>query len=155
MDEKPEKLEEVWDKEIIRSSAALFCYVHKSAVNKKDKIPYERAFRNTPFEEGTNLSSDWDKYSTAEATRLLLARQPKNGGEFKNPEDYYVVKLNVGEILEKIPTQQIEHDPIQNQPPLPDNRAHSIIIGEKNEKARLTFVDICEWAIAPPGEFYL
>lgn len=141
---------EIWEKENIPVADTLFCFLHHSAVNKKLRIPYERAFRNTPFIGGTNLSSDWNKYSSAQQTQARLGLHPKPSGGYKNPNDYFVVKLSIKDIYNLVQGQKIEHDPIQNQPPLPDNRAHSIIIGEKDEEVRLKLVDICEWAIAPP-----
>lgn len=150
MDEKPESLAEIWPKEPIPHTDSLYCYVHKSAVNKKDRMPFERAFRNTPFNPGsTNLSSDWSFYSTPEETRQLIGKQKNYKGENKNPDDYFIVALLVGEIYGTFQNQEVLHDPVQNHHELPDNRAHSIIVGEKNERERYDFVKICGWVIEP------
>ncbi len=140
---------EIWQKESpIPNEAQLYCYIHKS--NIRERKPIELAFRNTPFIGGKDLSSDWNKYSTPELTRSRLALQQKGSGKGnKNPDDYFIVKLSVNDILTKIPDQLTEHDPIQNHQILPDNRAHSKIIGEKEPEIRLKFVDIAKWAISP------
>ena len=141
--------DEHWDKEEIPDQAILFCYVHKNNVNQRTNYPLERAFKNTPFDGGTDLSYDWDKYSTAEQTRQRLSKQPRRNGGFKNPEDYFVVEFRVQDIKTKVKSQTIEHDPIQKHKVLPDNRAHSRIVGEKDAEVRLKLVDICKWAIPP------
>lgn len=148
MAQKPESITQVWEKEEIPHTAFLFRYVHKNQVKERKPIP-------KAMDGGIETSCDWDKYSTPEQTRALLAFQPKPSGGFKTPEDYFILKLLVKDILEFILSQKVEHAPIQNQPPLPDNRAHSHIIGEKGDvEVRLKFLEICEWAIAPPDEFY-
>ena len=150
--EEPTGMSAQWEREDhVPDDDHLYCYVHKSMAKEK---PSKRAFQNTPS-TGNNLSSDWSKYSTPEQTRARLAKQKKLGKdgnykeEFKRPEDYYVVQLRVGHIRTEISSQQIEHDPIQGNPDIPDNLAHTIIIGEKDEEVRLKFVDIAEWAIPP------
>lgn len=153
MAKKHEKIassKNTWKQEDIPDEAILYCYVHKiGEVNSKTGDPLERAFRNTPYDTGTDKSSDWNKYSTPEETRQRLAKQPKRSGGFKNPDDYCVLQLSVQKIRTEIPSQTIEHDPIQNNPVLPDNRAHTKIIGDKDPEVRLKFVDIYEWAISP------
>lgn len=104
---------------------------------------------------GFETSCDWDKYATPEKTRALLAHQPKHSGAFKNSDDYFIVQLLVQDILGNIPTQSVEHDPVQNHEILPDNRAHALIIGDKSDvEIRLKLLDTCSWAIAPPDMFY-
>lgn len=139
-----------WVKEEVPDEAILYCYVHNNGeVNSKTGDPYERAFRNTPYETGTDKSSDWNKYSTPEETRQRLANQPKHSGGFKNPDDYSILQLSVKTIRVEIPSQTIEHDPIQDDAVLPDNRAHTKIIGNKDPEVRLKFADIYKWAISP------
>lgn len=142
--------EDIWMKEYIPDESLLYCYVHKKGeVNHITRQPLERAFRNTPYDTGTDKSSDWNKYSTPEATRNRLAKQPKRTGGFKNPNDYCILQLSVQKIRSEIPSQKIKHDPIQNHQYLPDNRAHTKIFGEKDPEVRLKFVDISEWVIPP------
>jgi hypothetical protein len=148
MAQKPESV--VWEKEDIPSTAYLFRYVHKSQVDKAIKKPYLRA-----MDGGFETSCDWDKYSTPEMTQALLALQPKHSGGFKNPDDYFIVKILVKEILDFIPSQKVEHAPIQNHSTLPNNRAHSHIVGDKDdEEVRTKLRDFCEWAIPPSDNFY-
>lgn len=148
--EKIDFLREFWKKEDIPDKSLLYCYVHKKGeVNPKTGHLLERAFRNTPYDTGTDKSSDWNKYSTPEETRQRLAQQPKQSGGFKKPDDYCVLQLSVRIIRTEIPSQTIEHDPIQNDQVLPDNRAHTKIIGDKDPEVRLKFVDIYEWVIPP------
>lgn len=134
----------IWKKEDIPNEAILYCYVFKNNINKENKKPLEKAFQNTPIIGGVNLSSDWNEYSTPQETRARLATQKNSKGVPKNPEDFFVVQLEVDRIRKEIITQKVEHDPIQKI-----NRAHSIIIGEKTVEARLKLVDICTWAISP------
>ena len=140
---------EIWKQEDIPDKDLLYCYVYKENINSETGDPLERAFRNTPFKKGTDLSSDWNKYSTPKETQQRIAKQPKRKGGFKNPDDYYVVQLSVQRIRTEIPSQTIEHDPIQNDQVLPDNRSHTKINGEKDPEVRLKFVDIYKWIIPP------
>jgi len=152
MAKKPKKInisKEIWEPEEIPDKALLYCYVFKRNINSETNNPLEKTFKNTPFKTGTDLSSDWNKYSSPEETRQRLAKQQKQKGGFKNPDDYFVVQLSVQKIRTEIPSQTIKHDPIQNDLVLPDNRAHTKIIGEKDPEVRLKFVDIYEWAIPP------
>ena len=150
MAEKPDEIKDpIWEKENIPNEALLYCYVYKTLVNIKTGKPIERAFRNTPFKTGTDLSTDWNKYSTPTETRERLAKHPKTSGGFKNPKDYFIVQLPVQKIRTEIPSQTVNHDPIQNDPIYPDNRSHTIIIGEEDTEIRLKFGGICEWSIEP------
>ncbi|MEK7257878.1 MAG: hypothetical protein AAB316_24180 [Bacteroidota bacterium] len=143
-------MSEFWEKEQIPPTAYLFRYIHKNQVNKQEKKPIPKA-----MDGGFETSCDWDKYATPEKTRASLARQTKHSGGFKNPDDYFIVQLLVQDIHEYLPSQKVEHDPIQNHEILPDNRAHSLIIGDKSDvEIRLKLVDTCSWAIAPPAIFY-
>lgn len=132
-----------WKVEKIPIDAVLYCFIHKEALNHSTRKPVERAFRNTPFIGGTDLSSDWSKYSTPDETRNRVGSQQKPNGSFKNPADYYVIRLLVSQILTELPTQNIEHNP------LPTNRAHTKILGEKDVEVRLKFFDLCNWEISP------
>ncbi|RFM30975.1 hypothetical protein [Chitinophaga silvisoli] len=138
----------------------VFCRVVDSFISSKDKKPRASAFSNTP-KTGNNLSCDWDKYCTAESSRALIGKQYRpNTTEFKDPSKFYIYQLNVGEIRGiKIPEreQEIEHDPLLNDPEIPgspNNQAHSIMIGNKGHEKddpelRLKLVEIGSWAIGP------
>lgn len=124
----------MWPIEVISDESFLFVRVHKDFSSSQDGFPKKTAFRNTP-ETGPNLSSDWNKYSTALETRLSISKQQNpRTGFFKNPSDFYIWQFRV-EALRKLEIRQVvEHDPIYNNPEIigsPNNRAHSIITGDK------------------------
>jgi hypothetical protein len=141
------------EKEFIPDEDKLYCFIHQANVNYKTGKPRAAAFQNTP-KTGDNLSCDWSKYTTPEETRLRVGKQFKAGTtEFKNPDLYGVVSLNVGIMRFPELGQRVEHDPIFNTPEItgqPNNVAHSIIIGEKDEEIRLKMVDYANWLIPPP-----
>jgi hypothetical protein len=74
------------------------------------------AFKN----HGAGMSTDWAKYATPEATRNRHREPAKNA----------VVSLVAGEVR-RIPGQAVEHSP------LPENRAYTDVLGEKDEEVRL------------------
>lgn len=138
----------IWEIESIPQTAVLYRFVHQNLINPKTGNPYERVFENTP-KGGTDFSTDWDKYSSPQETRERLALQPRIKGGFKNPLEYFIYQFRVDDIRKNIPSQSIQHDPIQDKLPLPDNRSHTIVIGEKDVEIRLKFMDIFEWIIPP------
>lgn len=142
----------MWEKEIINDESQVYSRVHKDFISNKDNLPKSTAFSNTP-KDGDNLSCDWNKHTTAEASRLLIGKQIKKDGTFKDPNLFSIWEMNVGKLrFEVIPNQNVEHDPIYNNPEklgLPNNRAHSIIIGEKpinNAEFRVGLLKIGDWA---------
>ena len=76
------------------------------------------------------MSTDWSKYSTPEDTRNR-ARIPNDNG---------IVSLTVDQVRE-IEGLKVEHSPI------PDNRAHTDVIGKKTPEVRMKLLRIFEWAI--------
>ncbi len=72
------------------------------------------AFRNHPPESG-GMSTDWEKYATAEQCR----------NRAKIPADNAVIRMNAGRIRQ-IPGQTVEHAP------LPENRAHTEVYGDNS-----------------------
>lgn len=120
----------------------------------RDLKPRAVAFSNTP-KTGTNLSSDWSKYCTPESSRELISKQKNLKGEYKNHLSFSIWQLNIGKLREIVkPLQNINHEPLYNNPEIdgkPNNRAHSIIIGEKpdNLEFRALMVLAGEWAISP------
>lgn len=151
----------LWQIEYIPDEDNLFCRVHFSKINRKvdGTPPKPNAFFNTPF-NGDNLSSDWDRYTTAIESRELISKQFRyNTQEFKNQYDFFIYKLDVEIVRQISPQQNVEHDPIENFPEkvgLPNNRSHSIIIGDKGDKndteIRLKFSTSGTWAIKPELE---
>jgi hypothetical protein len=107
-----------------------------------------------PPKTGDNLSSDWSKYSTPIETKERVGKQFKfNSQNFKNPDDFGVLQFNTGILRGDSFRQKIDNDPIFNDLEIvgnPNNQAHSIIIGEKDEEIRLKMLDIYSWVILPP-----
>ena len=130
----------------------LFTRIFKDHISRQDSLPKAEAFRNTPFNSNSkDLSSDWDKYASAEYCRESVKRQKNKKGIVKDPNDYFIWKMNVGDIRNKvIPSQKVLHTP------RPHNRAHSSIIGNKfgdekvnNAELRSILVEIGLWVIKP------
>lgn len=148
-----------WPKELIPDKANLFCRVHLSKIYHKqeNRPPKPNAFVNSP-PHGPDLSSDWDKYASAQESRDLISRLFKFGSttEFKNKNEFYIYQMNVQKIRLLTPKQLVEHAPIENNPEIigvPNNRAHAAIIGNKGDdndtEIRLKFATLGSWAIAP------
>jgi hypothetical protein len=109
--------------------------VHRMWVRGNEVIP--GAFQN----RGGGMSVDWNKYSTAEETRLKA----------RHPADNRVVSLTVGNIR-NIEGLSVEHDPIQEGSQTAEgkplaNRAHSNVLGEKTVERRLKLARIYRWEL--------
>ena len=143
----------IWNKELIRDTDKVYCFIHYQAnVNPKTGRPRAAAFHNTP-KQGDNLSCDWEKYSTPRETQIRVGQQFRTGStEFKNPFLFAIAAFEVHVLRTEEYAQKVEHDPIYHFPEIigtPNNRAHSIIIGEKDEETRLKMVEIAEWVVLP------
>ncbi len=130
----------------------LYSRVHKDFISSQDGLPRKTAFTNTP-KEGDNLSCDWCKYSSPETSRELIGKQKKANGLYKNPNDFFIWRFFVDKVRAiDSPPQKVIHDPIDNNPEidgLPNNIAHSIIIGQKpinNAEFRTRLLRAGEWA---------
>jgi hypothetical protein len=99
-----------WESEDIPDADRLFMRLHPDFIYE-DGTPKPNGFRN----HGGGMSTDWDKYSTPEQTRARTD---------KDPRTYAVIAMVVGEVR-KIEGQEVKHTP------LPDNRAHADVTGEK------------------------
>lgn len=142
----------MWEKENIDDDSLVYCRVHKDFISSKDNLPKSSAFTNTP-KDGDNLSCDWNKYSNPENSKQLIGKQIKRDGTFKDPNMFFIWGMKVGKLrFEVIPNQIVEHDPIFNDPELigtPNNRSHSIIIGDKpinDAEFRVSLLKIGDWA---------
>lgn len=125
-----------WEKEEIPVEALLYMRVHKNQLDPNGE-PIPGAFRNRP-KSTDGMSTDWNKYSTAEECRQRA----------RTPADNAVLQLKVEEVRD-IPLQIIEHTPIYkpaDTPPL-INRAHTDVFGEKDTEVRLRFMSIYRVAI--------
>jgi hypothetical protein len=91
------------------------------------------------------LSVNWDKYCTLNEAfvKIGLERTPKNPAIYRNPKDFKVIKINVGDLrkiklLSEVPVTVI-HDPID----IPvANRSHSLICSEDQDEFRLKLCDL-------------
>ncbi len=104
-----------WRSENIPDSDHLFMRIHVPTFGQRTVSV--GAFKN----HGGGMSTDWEKYSTAAETRSR-GKKPR--------EEYWVVSMNVGEVR-GLPGQTVEHLP------LPNNRAHTDVKGEKDEEVRV------------------
>ncbi len=106
--------EGVWPTEVIPDKAVLYMRLHRAWMKNGEPIP--GAFRNIV----DGMSTDWDKYSTPEETRQRA----------RVPNENAVIAFVVREVR-GIPGQSVEHAP------LPENRAHTNVTGEKGAQVRL------------------
>jgi len=93
----------------------------------RDGEPIPGSFRNI----NGGMSTDWEKYSTAQQSRNRATSDPSRNG---------VISLIVKDVRD-IPYQTVEHDPSI------DNRAHTNVLGEKGTEERLRFMRIYRWEI--------
>ncbi len=110
-------IEILWESEEIPDKDHLYMRVHRQYLSE-DGNPEPSAFRD----QGSGMSTDWDKYSTAEATKALA----------RNPVDNAVISMNVG-VIRDIPGQIVSHSPSHH------NRAHTDVVGKKDTEARVKF----------------
>ncbi len=111
-------IEEIPDKD------RLFMRVHSN--NTKNGLLIPGAFKN----HNDGMSTDWSKYSIPEQTRQRAKNPSRNG----------VIEMSVKDVR-AIPGQRVQHTPI------PSNRAHTDVLGEKDEESRVKFLRISRWAI--------
>jgi hypothetical protein len=110
----------LWPREDIPKDHYLYVRVHQSWIKNNRVVP--GFFQNRPSEHTGAMSTDWCKYSTPEDTRCRAKKPEMNG----------VGQLLVSEV-EDIPGQIVEHTPLQNDPAIPDNRAHTDVKGPKED----------------------
>ena len=107
-----------WPEETIPDADHLFMRVHK--MWKRDDGISPGAFQN----HNSGMSTDWSKYSTAEATRARA---------MKLELLYAVIQMKVGDVR-MVPNQVVRHTPDVAR----NNRAHTDVIGDKKkEKIRV------------------
>jgi hypothetical protein len=128
-----------WPVEAIPNADTLYVRVHRQWLRDGHVLP--GCFQNRPDEATGATSSDWAKYATPDETRQRARR----------PEMNAVVALNVGRVR-TIPEQRVIHSPVQFDPELPDNRAHTDVAGPKESapEVRRLFVRIATLVLALP-----
>ena len=140
----------IYPKRPIPESAVLFKSIHfRNISTSKPYRPNASSFKDY------ELSCDWDRYSTPEKSRDLISLQYKKGTTtFKNKKEFFICGIYVRENLHLDPVQSFRHDPLFNFPAIkgmPNNRSHSIIIGNKEDKdavkARKKLADNSKWEI--------
>ena len=106
-----------WPVEHVPDGDNLYMRAHKNHFKQNGNLA-PGVFRLRPHEGG--MSTDWSEYSTPDETR-------QRG---RVPADNAVLSLNVG-MVRAIPQQTVAHTP------LPANRTHTDVLGEKDEHARV------------------
>jgi hypothetical protein len=106
-----------WPKEDIPDTDFLYMRVHEMWRRNGSVSP--GAFKN----HGRGMSTDWSEYATPVETRARAKIAPEKNA---------VVKMNVGDVC-SVPGQTVEHTPDE----VNDNRAHTDVLGEKDEEARV------------------
>jgi hypothetical protein len=122
-------MKEVWQPEEIPDDARLYMRVHRNDIDNRGR-PLPGAFRNSPPTPEGGMSTDWEKYSTPEATRQR-GRQPEG--------NYAVIGLIAGRVRD-IPNQRVQHTPVQDHTLHSDNRAHTDVLGLKNTEVRARYM---------------
>ena len=117
-----------WESEFIPDRDRLFLRVHRCWI--PDGMLNTAVFHDI---EG-GMSTDWEKYASPELTQLR-ARKPEENG---------VLSLVTGKVRE-IPNLLVEHTP------QPDNRAHTDVLGKKDEEVRVKLSRIYKWEIPVPA----
>jgi hypothetical protein len=103
-----------WPVEPIPAPDRLFMRAHRVFFTSGQLAP--GVFRD----HGEGMSMDWERYSTPERTRLRA----------KHPEDNAVIQMVAADVR-AIPPLTVEHRPV------PENRAHSGVIGRKDPEVRV------------------
>jgi hypothetical protein len=106
-----------WPVEQIPDGDDLLMGVHRRWF-KADRSIQPGAFRN----HNGGMSTDWSRYSAPEQTRQRR----------RTPLDNAVIRMNVGDVR-AIPGQSVQHTPDWETM----NRAHSDVVGEKDEQVRI------------------
>ncbi len=117
-----------WPQESIPDNDELFMRVHHQWTRNGIALP--GAFKDP---DG-GMSTDWAKYSTPEETLRRARKNPQNNG---------VVKLQVSKVR-AIQNQTVNHTPEIT------NRAHTDVLGVKDEEVRLKLTRVYSWIIDPP-----
>ncbi len=115
-----------WETEDVPDGDLLYRRVHQEKLYR-DGRPRPAAF--TDYKGG--MSTDWQRYSTPEQVRQRATGRP--------PREFAVVEFTAGQARHL--NQVVAHDP------LPDNRSHTNVVGEKDEEVRRLFSRRCRIAL--------
>jgi hypothetical protein len=114
----------IWPVEEIPDADQIYMRVHKMYAPTGELKP--GAFRD---QQG-GMSADWEEYATPEDTR----------NRARNPADNGVIGMTVGDVR-AIESLTVVHEP------LPENRAHTEVFGEKDPEVRVKLRRIARWCI--------
>lgn len=114
--------------EHVPDDARLLMRVHDQHIDKAGKLR-PGVFRD----QGAGMSTDWDKYSTAEETRSHARKPIENG----------VVSLGCGSVR-SVRHLTVEHTPYNTTPPHP---RHVDVFGDKDEETRMRLLEFVRWEI--------
>ena len=119
---------------VSRSSEAQLFYTLSEHLIDLEGEPFPHTFKKQPTPTD-GMSTDWDKHASP--------RNSQRGGR-NPPEDYAVIKFSAGDVR-AIPRQSVVHEP------LPTNRAHTEVFGEKKStEVRERFMQVYQM-IVPRG----
>ena len=124
--------------EEIPNNDILFYRIHQQYIDHEENDEKKRikpsAFDPQPKPNGTEMSVDWSKYSTAQDSKERARKPEKNG----------IVSFNSASIRESPPQLKVNHRPTYN-------RAHSIIfdvLPDSNDpEIRIKLRRECKWEI--------
>jgi hypothetical protein len=114
-----------WPIEQIPDSDFLYMRAHRQYFSDGQLMP--GVFRD----KGGGMSVEWSKYSTPADSRQRANRPSENA----------IIELLVADVT-ALPGLAVLHDPI------PSNRAHTNVEGEKDAEIRLRLLQCCRVAIA-------
>ncbi len=131
----------MWQPEPIPDEDTLYFRVHKKWY--RNGIFNPTAFVDKPGQGG--MSVDWKQYCDTPQECQAHGRSPV--------QDNGVVSFNCGEVRHRPPPLTVEHMPVYD-PPEERNRAHSEILGEKDEEAQVKLERIMHWEIDVPQPWF-
>lgn len=124
---------EGFQSEDLPEDATLYMRIHKNMRSAKKQRFGVDAFRDSGEGAQAGMSTNWSKYASAEDTR--------NQATSRSDENY-VIQMKVRDVL-TIPGLAVKHTP------LPGNRAHVDVIGDKTLEVKDALRRICEVVLRP------
>jgi len=125
-----------WQSEDIPSDDLLYMRIHKGWWSRKKQRFGIDAFRNSGEGAQAGMSTNWSKYASAEETRDQATSRP---------EENYVVAMRVSDVR-AVAGLTVKHAP------LPDDRAHADVIGEKTLEVKEALRQICKIVVEPSDD---
>lgn len=128
-------------KEIIPNEDNVYRNIHFSQLKKykPKRRPNETDF--IPGEDG--LSVNWDKYCTIDYAFILIGLHKKNNGNYLKPNEFQIIRFNVGELRDIKLVDDKRIDDVVHDPQI-ENKSHSLVCFNDDEEIRLKMCDIVE-----------